>query len=92
MNFDSDLRRLFAAARCEQAPSLDVVGRVLRALPARSATPVVSALSDDDLAEWIGAGVSSLVAAGCLWMAASWWSQAWMTSWETWHPMVALMQ
>jgi hypothetical protein len=96
MKFDSDLQRLFVAMRNEQAPSLDVVSRVLQALPTDAApmasTLSASALSDDDFAEWIGAGVSSLVAAGCLWMAASWWGQVWMTSWEAWHPMVALMQ
>jgi hypothetical protein len=92
MNFDSDLQRLFAAVRCEQAPSLDVVGRVLLALPVRPASPLASPMSDGDVAEWVGAGVSSLVAAGCLWMAASWWGQIWVTSWETWHPMVTLMQ
>lgn len=92
MSFDAKLQRLFEAARCEQAPPLDVVGRVLRALPASPATPLVSELPNEDLAEWIGAGVSSLVAAACLWMAASWWSQAWMTSWEAWHPMVTLLQ
>jgi hypothetical protein len=97
MKFDSDLQRLFVAARHEQAPSLDVVGRVLRALPTSNAVPLSStlpssALSEDDFAEWIGAGVSSLVAAGCLWMAASWWGQVWVTSWEAWHPMMALMQ
>jgi hypothetical protein len=92
MSFDSRLQQLMVSARSERAPELNVVDRVMRALPMRSAVAGVAVSPSEDYAEWIGAGVSSLVAAGCLWMAASWWSQVWMTSWETWHPMVSLMQ
>ena len=92
MSFEPQLQRLFEVARCDQAPRLDVVSKVLSAIPARVTGAATPAFSDEDYAEWIGAGISSLVAAGCLWMAASWWSQSWMTSWETLHPMVTLMQ
>lgn len=92
MSFDPGLMRLFEAARSERVPALDVVAQVLRALPERQPVIPVASQIDEDYAEWIGAGVSSLVAAGCLWMAATWWSQVWMTSWEAWHPMVTLLQ
>lgn len=87
MNTPDKLEQLFAAARRELAPRVDVVDRVLARLPGQSAVMV----ADLEMSDWIGAGASTLVAACCLWLAMPMWSATWPESLSVWHPLAALL-
>ncbi|MDB5335226.1 MAG: hypothetical protein JWN70_845 [Planctomycetaceae bacterium] len=87
MSTPDKLEMLFAAARRELAPQVDVVDRVLARLPGQ---PTVI-IPDLEAADWIGAGVSTLVAACCLWLAMPLWSASWPESLSVWHPLAAML-
>ncbi|MES2792780.1 MAG: hypothetical protein V4719_24415 [Planctomycetota bacterium] len=88
MSTPDKLEQLFAAARRELAPRVDVVDRVLARLPGQS--PVI--MPEIEMSEWIGAGASTLVAACCLWLAMPLWSPSWPESLSVWHPLAAMLQ
>lgn len=79
--------QLFAAARREIAPRVDVVDRVMACLPAQAAVIV----PDLEVSDWVGAGVSTLVAACCLWLVMPLWSASWPESLSVWHPLAAML-
>lgn len=87
MSTSDKIDQLFAAARREMAPQVDVVDRVMARLPGPSAVIV----TDLEAADWIGAGVSTLVAACCLWLAMPLWSSSWPESLSAWHPLAAML-
>lgn len=87
MSTPDKLEQLFAAARRELAPRVDVVDRVLARLPGQSAVMV----AELEMSDWIGAGASTLVAACCLWLAMPMWSATWPESLSVWHPLAALL-
>ena len=87
MSTPDKLEQLFAAARRDLAPRVDVVDRVLARLPGQSAVMV----ADLEMSDWIGAGASTLVAACCLWLAMPMWSATWPESLSVWHPLAALL-
>ena len=87
MNTPDKLDQLFAAARREMAPQVDVVDRVMACLPAQAAVIV----PDLEVSDWVGAGVSTLVAACCLWLAMPLWSASWPESLSVWHPFAAML-
>jgi hypothetical protein len=82
------LEQLFAAARRELAPPVDVVGRVLGRL---NGQPTV-VIHDIEMSEWIGAGASALVAACCLWLVMPLWNSSWPSAMSVWHPLAAMLQ
>lgn len=82
------LEQLFAAARRELAPSVNVVDRVLARLPGQ---PTVIA-PEIEMADWIGAGASTLVAACCLWLAMPLWNSSWPSAMSVWHPLAAMLE
>lgn len=88
MNTSDRLEQMFAAARRELSPRLDVVGRVLARVPGRP--PVI--VPDIEMSEWIGAGVSTVVAACCLWLVMPLWNSSWAATLSGWHPMAAMLQ
>lgn len=88
MTTSDRLEQLFAAARRELAPSVNVVDRVLKRLPVQSATVV----PDIEMSEWIGAGASALVAACCLWLVVPLWNSSWPSAMSVWHPLAAMLQ
>ena len=87
MSTPDKLEQLFAAARRELAPRVEVVDRVLARLPGQSTVMV----ADLEMSDWIGAGASTLVAACCLWLAMPMWSATWPESLSVWHPLAALL-
>ncbi len=87
MSTPDKLEQLFAAARRDLAPRVDVVDRVLARLPGQSAVMV----AELEMSDWIGAGASTLVAACCLWLAMPMWSATWPESLSVWHPLAALL-
>lgn len=88
MSTPDRLEQLFAAARREVAPSVDVVGRVLARLPGQP--PVI--VPDVEMSEWIGAGASTLVAACSLWFVMPVWNSSWSSAMSLWHPLAAMLQ
>lgn len=88
MNTPDRFEQLFAAARREVAPSLNVVDRVLARLP--NQPPVI--LPDVEISDWVGAGASSLVAACCLWLVIPVWNASWPEALSVWHPLAAMLQ
>ena len=88
MNTPDRFEQLFAAARRELAPSLNVVDRVLARLPNQ---PTVI-LPDVEISDWVGAGASSLVAACCLWLVIPVWNSSWPDALTVWHPLAAMLQ
>jgi hypothetical protein len=82
------LEQLFAAARREVAPTVDVVSRVLARLPSQ---PTVAS-PDVEMSEWIGAAASTLVAACALWMVMPIWNSSWSSVIRLWHPLSAMLQ
>ena len=89
MSTPDKLEQLFAAARCELAPQVDVVDRVLARLPRQTAATVIT--PDLEVSDWVGAGVSTVVAACCLWLAMPLWSASWPESLSVWHPLEAML-
>lgn len=88
MTTSDRLEQLFAAARRELAPQVNVVDRVLGRLPAQS--PVI--VPEIEMSEWIGAGASALVAACCLWLVMPLWNSSWPSAMSVWHPLAAMLQ
>ncbi len=88
MNTSNRLEQMFAAARRELSPQLDVVSRVLARVPGQP--PVI--VPDIEMSEWIGAGVSTVVAACCLWLVMPLWNSSWAATLSGWHPMAAMLQ
>ena len=88
MTSSDQLERLFAAARRDVAPPVNVVERVLKQLPGQP-TLVVPEI---EMSEWIGAGASALVAACCLWLVMPLWNSSWPSAMSVWHPLAAMLQ
>ena len=90
MSTSDRLDQMFAAARREQAPRVDVVNRVISQL----SEPRTVVVSNIDMSEWIGAGASTLVAACCLWLVMPLWSSnpSWVATLSEWHPLAAMLQ
>lgn len=87
MSTPERLEQLFAAARRELAPPVDVVGRVLSRLPRQAAV----AVPEVEVSDWIAAGVSTLVAACALWLVVPLWNSNWSTAMNVWHPLSAMV-
>lgn len=88
MSTPERLEQLFAAARHELAPRVDVVSRVLARLP-RHATV---AAPEIELSDWIAAGASTLVAACCLWLVVPVWNSTWPSAMTVWDPLMAMVE
>lgn len=88
MSTPDRLEQLFAAARRELAPPVDVVSRVLLRIPQQATV----AVPEVEASDWIAAAASLLVAACCLWLVVPLWNSTWPSAMSVWHPLTAMME